>query len=261
MCGDSMRITAAKDSIFRLAEEGHVPWSPEPDRSVYYMDDKDWQKHHLWDHHTESDNGAFGPYRGPTILHHPDAQHALDNGWRFIGGDKAIDHQSRGETGSGSPYMYKISRDGTIHSAHLNVGPDESIPYDQDGHETDFEWGSVPENNWRHLIMGEGGTAEGPKSHESLKDLVDDEAFRSSDPTHKGYSDFNILPYFQKKQTPEDMEWSKKYQHIVRRAWETGTNRPHDHWKDPIPDPYAHLDDIPRGPRRPRRQEPVDYEY
>lgn len=252
-----MRILSATDSIFRMASE-YTPWTPAPDPG-HYADDEDWQKAHLWDHYTETGD-KFAPYRGPTILHHPDLQYALDNGWRVIGGNKELDHQSRGETGSGSPYLYKIDKGGVIHGAHLNMGPEETSLLDEGHNDDEFgrQFGSAPAKNWRHLIGIEGGSAEGPESHETLKDLVDDEAFRSSDPTHKGYADFKPLPhYMERPRNESDIDFDKKHQHTIRRAWETGTNDPHLHWNDPIEDPYASLDTFPRGGRRRApRQEP-----
>lgn len=236
-----MRILAATDSIFRLAAE---PWHPEPTPGQY-INDAHWQDAHLWNHWLES-NESHGPYRGPSILHHPDLQHALDNGWRVIGGDKAIDHQERGEVSSGSPYLYKVSPDGLIHNVHLNTGPSETDNEEESG---GLDWGTSPEKNWRHLLMGEGYTSEGP-SHNTLRDLVDDEAARSEDP--RGYRDFEPLPSYRGDPNfPRmDLDWERKHHNAYRRAWETGTNDPSKHYQDPIPDPYAGIDDLPRA-RRP----------
>lgn len=247
-----MKILAALDSIFRRVATEYEPHTWEPDNSVRYANDQEWQRAHLWDSMVESDN-LHGPYRGPTILHHPDLQYALDNGWRVVGGNTHLDHQARGETSSGSDYLYKISRDGLIHTVHLGTGPDEAHTYDMEDSPplTDLTYGDVPKENWRHLVMGEGGTAEGPKMHATLRDLVDDEQFRSSDPTHEGYKDFELRsrnPLYGSQQ--EDRDWVKKWHHTYRRAWETGTNNPHKHWTDPIPDPYANIDKIPRNQRR-----------
>jgi hypothetical protein len=241
-----MRILAAQDSIFKYAEE-YEPWFPEPDRDTLYRNDAAWQKAHLWDHHTESDN-FHGPYRGPTILHHPDLQYALDNGWRVVGGPKAIDHQSRGEASSGSKYLYKIGEDGLIHHVHMNMGPEDTNNLGEGyaGDEFDQMYGTAPEDNWRHLITSEGGTSEGPTSHNTLRELIDDEKARSMDPTHQGYKDFEPLPSYRGQRGPGDVEHEKRYQNSLRRAWETGTNDPHKHYNDPIPDPYANLRDIPR---------------
>ena len=241
-----MRIVRARDVIVRYAAE-YEPWFPEPEASPSYRNDAAWQKAHLWDHYTESNN-LHGPYRGPTILHHPDLQHALDNGWRVIGGPKSIDHQSRGETGSGTSYLYKIGEDGLIHKAHLNMGPEDTSLLGEGVAGDDFDqmYGKAPDSNWRHLIESEGGFSESPTSHDTLKDLVDDEAFRSSDPTHKGYADYEPHP---RDSGPENLAHEKKYQNTYRRAWETGTNEPHKHWNDPLPDPYAGIEEFPRGGR------------
>lgn len=255
-----MKLIRTADSAFvRRAEV--EPWLPGPDKGVLYGGDHAWQTAHLWDSMMEDNDSPHGPWRGPTILHHPDYQYALDNGWRPIGGPKTIDHQSRGETGSGSPYLYKISKDGVIHQAHLAVGPDEA-------HIADMEndvipgpspYGDVPDRNWRHLIMGEGNTAEGPEQHASLRDLVDDEAFRSADPSHRGYDDFKLLPIYRSEDRaankPYD-DFERKYHHTIRRAWQTGSNQPGLHWNDPIPDLYADIEKIPRAPARGREPGP-----
>lgn len=240
-----MRIIRAQDYIIRFAAE-YQPWFPEPDRNTVYRDDAAWQNAHLWDHWGESDN-FHGPFAGPTILHHPDLQHALDNGWRVVGGDKSIDHQSRGETGSGTSYLYKIGDDGLIHKAHLNVGPEDTHLYDEGhaGDRLDQEYGTVPEKNWRHLIMSEGGLSESPDSHATLKDLVNDEIVRSKDPEHNGYKDYRLLDRSARNEGNATQE--RKYHNTYRRAWDTGTNEPHLHWNDPVPDPYANIDQIPRG--------------
>lgn len=240
-----MRILSANDSIFRMAAE-HKPWFPTPTPGPY-DNDTEWQKQHLWDHFTETGN-TFGPYRGPSILHHPDLQHAIDNGWRVHGGDKSIDHQTRGETGSGTKYLYKIGPSGLIHSAHLNFGPEDASGFDDGvaGDEFDQRYGTVPENNYRHLVTGEGGTVEGPDSHHTLRDLVDDEQRRSADP--EGYKDFAPLPAYRGKRTQGDISHEKQYQHSVRRAWETGTNDYSKHWNDPMPqDPASVVEQMPRN--------------
>jgi hypothetical protein len=237
--------------VIHFAAKAYEPWFPEPEPSPLYRDDQAWQGAHLWDHITESDN-FHGPFRGPTILHHPDLQYALDNGWRVVGGPKTIDHQGRGETGSGSTYLYKIGEDGLIHKAHLGVGPEEAnmdLNDDEEAGRGLGRYGTVPENNWRHLIMGERGLSEGPEKHESLRDLVDDEKARSMDPTHQGYKDFKVREPNQSFLDPnKEAEWEKQWQHTIRRAWDTGTNDPSKHWDDPIPDPYANIDKIPRSP-------------
>lgn len=239
-----MKILSAMDSIFRLAAEAeHQPWSPAPIQGPY-DDDHDWQKAHLWDHYTETEN-PHGPFRGPTILHHPDLQHALDNGWRVVGGDKMIDHQSRGETGSGSAYLYKIGKDGLIHEAGLEMAPEDTHLYgDDDNDQFEDMYGSVPEKNWHHRILSEGGAAGSPEKHRTLRDLVDDETARSMDPTGKGYSDFK--PYVVSGGTQTHRDWERKHQQTIRNAWTTGTNEPHKHWDDPIPDVYD-IDKIPFG--------------
>lgn len=245
-----MKILSALDSIFRLGAGEHEPWFPEPTPGPYGTD-ADWQKQHLWDHHTESDN-TYGPYRGPSILHHPDLQHALDNGWRVYGGDKSIDHQTRGETSSGTPYLYKVGPSGLIHSAHLGMGPEDTNMLDQ-GHpndEFDRQYGTAPEGNYRHLVSGEGGTSEGSDRHDTLRDLVDDEKRRSADPNGEGYKDFAPLPAWRGRRSEDDINSDKKYQHSVRRAWDTGTNDHSKHWNEPMEDPYSNLDDFPRGGRR-----------
>lgn len=250
-----MRIVAALDSIFRLTAE-HEPWFPEPiPHYVHgYADDHDWQSAHLWDHYTETEN-THGPYRGPNILHHPDLQYALDNGWRVLGGPKTIDHQSRGESGSGSPYLYKIDKGGLIHHAHLAIGPEDTHSlYDNDEvdpHLFDQKYGSVPEKNWNHIIQSENGlTSMGPEGHQTLRVLVDHELFRSADPTGKGYADYKVYPHQLESGWAKDQDWQKKYIRNIRRAWDTGTNEPTKHWDEPMEDPYADLDDIPRGGRR-----------
>lgn len=243
-----MKILSANDSIFRMAAEGqYEPWFPEPTPG-HHDNDLNWQNHHLWDHLTESDN-IHGPYRGPSILHHPDLQHALDNGWRVYGGDKSIDHQTRGETGSGTKYLYKIGPNGLVHSVHLNVGPEDASMGLDDDEEAGRGLGayrSVPENNYRHLVMGEGGMVEGPSSHDTLRDLVDDEQRRSADP--QGYKDFAPLPAYRGRRTQEDIKSQKQYQHSVRRAWQTGTNDHSKHWDDPMPqDPTSIIEKMPRS--------------
>jgi hypothetical protein len=159
-----------------------------------------------------------------------------------------IDHQMSGETGSGHSYLYKIDDNGRIHNASLNIGPDD-IHLEDNPDEDEHQYGTVPKNNWRHSITGEGGIVSvNPEGHDSLRDLVDDEAFRSSDPTNGGYKDFEVPDYMKDRiRSGDEDKWRAKLNHTVRRAWETGTNQPDLHWKDPMPDPYANIESIPRG--------------
>jgi hypothetical protein len=253
-----MRILAAADSIFRMATE-HEPWFPIPTPG-HYPDDMEWQRAHLWDHLTESNN-THGPYRGPSILHHPDLPYAIDNGWRVYGGDKSIDHQTRGETGAGTNYLYKIGPSGLIHSVGLDVGPEEAdIGADDDeGRGLGLEYGAVPSGNYRHLISGEGGTSEGPHGHDTLRDLVDDEQQRSVQPG--GYKDFTPLPSYRGKRTQGDINLAKRYQRSVRRAWQTGTNNHSEHWDEVPEDSASIVDQMPRGRRTPKANPYENHEY
>ncbi len=239
-----MKILSAADSIFKRAAQ-HEPWFPDPEFSPYDTDDE-WQRAHLWDHHTETGN-TFGPYRGPSILHHPDLQYALDNGWRVHGGDRMIDHQTRGETGSGNTYLYKRDPQGLMHSVNLGLGPDDTNLFDEDhaGDKFDEMYGTAPEGNYRHLLSSEGNTAEGPVGHDTLSDLVDDEKRRSAEPD--GYKDFAPLPSYRGRRSQSDIDFDKRYNHAVQRAWETGTNDYTQHMNDPMPDAAAMVDEIPRG--------------
>jgi hypothetical protein len=247
-----MKVLPVGDSIWRLAAE-YEPWFPEPTPDHHFYDDQDWQRGHLWDSLTEDNDNLGGAYRGPSILHHPDLPYALDNGWRVFGGPKNIDHQERGETGSGSTLLYKIGKDGIIHEASLGMGPDDAhhaLDQDEEAGHGLGRYGEVPESNWRHLISQEGGFAEGPHQHDSLRDLVDDEKARTNHPEGlaKGYEDFKLLPgYRNTPATGGDSLWAQKHMHTLRRAWDTGTNDNHQHFDDPMPDPYANIDKIPRN--------------
>jgi len=248
-----VKLLAAQDSIFKTSQE-YEPWHPQAIPG-FYDNEPDWMRDHLWDHIVESDN-THGPYRGPSILHHPDYQYAVDNGWRPIGGDKDIDHQARGETTSGSPYLYKVDKNGLVHSAHLDTGPEEAnmdLNEDEENGRGLGRYGTVPESNWRHLVTSEGGDSEAPLKYDSLRDLVDEEKRRSALGS-EGYKDYEPREY----RVDVGDDWQKKHNHMVNRAWETGTNQPFLHRNDPMPDPYANIDNIPRGPRP--SPEPITYD-